>query len=138
VDMNEENIVYVIIEKSEDGYWVTVEDLPGCYSFGKNTTEALSNTREAIRDHISGLQENSAHVQEVFLNEFDFGIKYDLQSLFDKYKIINISALADFIGINASLLRQYAKGLAFASEKQRQKIEKALHQIGEELTRVYL
>ena len=137
-NMKDENIVYVIIEKSEDGFWVTVEDLPGCYSFGKNTSEALFNTREAIRDHISGMQENSEQIPALFLEEYEFGIKYDLQSLFDKFKIINKSALADFAGINASLLRQYAKGLAFASEKQRQKIETALHQLGEELTRVYL
>lgn len=134
----DKNIVYVLIEKSEDGFWVSVEDLPGCYSFGKNTIEALSNTREAIRDHISGLQENSEQIPELFLETYEFGLRYDLQSLFDRYKFINKSALADFAGINASLLRQYAKGLAFASDKQRQKIENALHRLGEELIRVYL
>jgi len=136
--MNDKNIVYIIIEKSEDGYWVTVEDLPGCYSFGKNISEVLSNTREAISEHISGLCEKSEQYSQKFLKEYDFRIRYDLQSLFDRYRIINITAFAEEAGINASLLRQYAKGLAFASEKQRQKIEKALHQIGEELTRVNL
>jgi predicted RNase H-like HicB family nuclease len=133
-----ENEVYVIIEKSDDGFWMTVEDLPGCYSFGNNITEALSNTREAITDHISGLREHNEKIPGIFLADYTIRVKYDLQSLFDTYKIINKTALAEYVGINSSLLRQYAKGLAFASEKQREKIEKALHKIGEELTRVYL
>jgi predicted RNase H-like HicB family nuclease len=130
--------VKVIIEKSDDGFWVTVEDLPGCYSFGKTITEALASTREAISDHVAGLTENGDRIPELFLKNFEFKVKYDLQALFSSYQIINKTAFADYVGINASLLRQYAKGLAFASEKQREKIENALHRIGEELTQVYL
>jgi predicted RNase H-like HicB family nuclease len=130
--------VNVIIEKSDDGFWVTVEYLPGCYSFGKTITEALKNTREAISDHVANLTENGDKVPEFFLKNFEFKVRYDLQALFASYRIINKTALADYIGINASLLRQYAKGLAFAGEKQREKIENALHRIGEELTQVNL
>ncbi|HNX79648.1 MAG TPA: type II toxin-antitoxin system HicB family antitoxin [Prolixibacteraceae bacterium] len=132
------NKVKVIIEKSDDGFWVTVEDLPGCYSFGKSTGEALDATGEAISDHISGLKESGEKVPEMFCQSYDFEVKYDLQSLFESFPFINKSALAQMIGINPGLLRQYAKGLAFAGEKQREKIEKALHRIGEELLQVHL
>jgi predicted RNase H-like HicB family nuclease len=130
--------VSIIVEKSEDGYWVTIEDLPGCFSFGKTVQEALLNTREAIADHIEDMKEKEDNFPDVFKSLFEFQVKYDLQSLFDKYQIINKSAFAEFAGINASLLRQYAKGLAFASDKQRERIECALHRIGEELMHVQL
>jgi predicted RNase H-like HicB family nuclease len=133
-----ENKVNVIVEKSEDGFWVTVEDLPGCYSFGKTIPEAVDFTREAIADHLTGLKKSGDIFPPVFSNDFDIKVKYDLQSLFESYRVINKTAFAQYVGINASLLRQYAKGLAFASEKQREKIEKGLHRIGEELMQVYL
>lgn len=137
-EIESEMKVNVIIEKSDDGFWVTVEDLPGCYSFGKTITEALANTREAISDHVAGLTEKGDKIPELFLKKYEFKVKYDLQALFSSYRIINKTALAEYVGINASLLRQYAKGLAFASEKQREKIENALHRIGEELLQVNL
>jgi len=130
--------VSIIVEKSVDGYWVTIEDLPGCFSFGKTVQEALANTREAIADHIEGLNEKEENFPDVFKSLFEFQVKYDLQSLFDSYQVINKSAFAEYAGINASLLRQYAKGLAFASDKQRERIENALHRIGEELLQVHL
>jgi predicted RNase H-like HicB family nuclease len=132
------NEVSAIIEKSEDGFWVTVLDLPGCYSFGKSVREALIATREAITDHINGLNETGEKVPLVFNHPYEFTVKYDLQTLFESFRIINKSAMADYIGINPSLLRQYAKGLAFASDKQRERIESALHRIGEELIQVHL
>ena len=132
------NKISVIIEKSDDGFWVTVLDLPGCYSYGKSVREALSATREAITDHINGLNETGEKVPVVFNHSYEFTVKYDLQSLFETFRIINKSALADYVGINQSLLRQYAKGLAFASDKQRERIENALHRIGEELLQVHL
>jgi predicted RNase H-like HicB family nuclease len=130
--------VSIIIEKSDDGFWVTVEDLPGCYSFGKSVQEALTATKDAIADHIQGLHESGEAVPQVFNGQFKFIVKYDLQSLFESFRIINKTALAEYVGINASLLRQYTKGLAFAGEKQREKIERALHQLGKELMQVHL
>jgi predicted RNase H-like HicB family nuclease len=130
--------VSVIIEKSDDGFWVSVEDLPGCYSFGKTILEALENTRNAMNEHITGLKESGGKVPDLFSGDYEFKLKFDLQTLFAYYRIINKTALAKYTGINASLLRQYAKGLAFASEKQREKIEIALHRIGKEFTLVSL
>lgn len=135
---NDNDKISIIVEKSKDGYWVTIEDLPGCFSFGKTVQEALANTREAIADHMEGLKDNEENFPDIFKSPFEFQVKYDLQSLFDSYQIINKSAFAEYARINASLLRQYSKGLAFAGEKQLKKIESALHRIGEELLQVHL
>ncbi|WP_372648266.1 type II toxin-antitoxin system HicB family antitoxin [Draconibacterium sp.] len=128
-----DNEALVILEKSEDGYWARVDALPGCYSFGETPHEAINNTREAIAEHIEGLIEINADFPEMFTREYAIKIKYDLQSLFETFKFINVSAFAELAGINASLLRQYAKGITTASEKQKAKIESALHKVCNDL-----
>ena len=45
----------VIHKDSDSDYGVTVPDLPGCFSAGATTDEALSNAIEAIECHIEGL-----------------------------------------------------------------------------------
>jgi len=120
----------LIIEKNKDEYWVSVKELPGCYSVGATIEGAISNTREAIAEHISDLPEGS-QVPEIFLNkDLEFHIQYDIQTLFERFKMLNKSAIAEHAGINPSLLRQYSNGLAYASEKQKAKIEAAIHEIG--------
>ncbi|MBP2644301.1 MAG: pilus assembly protein HicB, partial [Firmicutes bacterium] len=47
--------------------------------------------------------------------------------------VINVSKLADKAGINASQLRQYRSGLSKASQKQYDKLEECVHEIGKEL-----
>lgn len=46
----------IVIHKDGDSdHGVTVPDLPGCFSAGATTDEALSNAMEAIECHIEGL-----------------------------------------------------------------------------------
>jgi predicted RNase H-like HicB family nuclease len=45
----------VIHKDSDSDYGVTVPDLPGCFSAGGTTDEALSNAVEAIECHVEGL-----------------------------------------------------------------------------------
>jgi predicted RNase H-like HicB family nuclease len=46
----------IVIHKDPDSdYGVTVPDLPGCFSAGATTDEALSNAIEAIECHVEGL-----------------------------------------------------------------------------------
>ena len=137
--VGQEQNVLLIIEKEDSEYWVTVQSLPGCYASGATIEEAISNAKEAITDHISALRESEDSVPEVFLNEnYQIQIKYDLKTLFERFNVINKTALAEKAGINSSLLRQYSIGLAFAREKQKSKIENAIHDIGSSLLEVCL
>jgi hypothetical protein len=67
-----------------------------------------------------------------------FEYKYDIASLFDYYNWINVTQFAKIAGINPSLMRQYKKGLSYISEKQANKIEVALHKLGNELSSIIL
>ncbi|MEQ8517592.1 MAG: helix-turn-helix transcriptional regulator [Cytophagales bacterium] len=57
----------------------------------------------------------------------------DFQLFFQNYKILNVKFLAKRIGINASLLSQYVRGIKSPSQKQISKILNGINEVGEEL-----
>jgi predicted RNase H-like HicB family nuclease len=42
----------IIIERDQDGYFVTCPALQGCYSQGETYEEAVANIKDAIRLHV--------------------------------------------------------------------------------------
>jgi predicted RNase H-like HicB family nuclease len=129
--------VTAIIEKSKDGFYsVYVDDeLPGLGLNGQgfSVSEAKKEMLTVLRDYKEMLEEKEWEVPECIRN-LEFEYKYDMQSFFDYFDWINVTKLAEKTGLNDSLLRQYKKGLAFASEKQCVKIQNCLHQLGNELS----
>lgn len=131
--------VTVIIEASSTGFGAYSDALPGITGYGDTVEEA----KQDLQDAISSVMEVHARrrtVPEAWLNggNLEFVYKYDMASLFEHFGMLDVTNLAKKIGINPSLLRQYKSGLALASDKQKQRIEKGLHALGEELLRVRL
>ncbi len=59
--------IKVIIEKGEDGYYVThIPSLKSCWSQGKTKEEALKNIREAISLYLEPDSEDLMEDQEIF------------------------------------------------------------------------
>lgn len=94
-----------------------------------------NTVNEAVEDFLICREE----MKELFIDkgeefpDLEFEYKYDVPSLFNFFNEINITSFAKRIGLNASLLRQYKNGLAFASEKQVEKIRKGLHELGSQM-----
>ncbi|MDQ3697067.1 MAG: type II toxin-antitoxin system HicB family antitoxin [Gemmatimonadota bacterium] len=57
----------IALQRSEEGYSVSVPGLPGCWSQGKTEVEAIANVREAIREYLAVRDEllSDADVREV-------------------------------------------------------------------------
>lgn len=127
------NIV-VVIEASSTGFGAYSNDLPGVTGYGKTVAEAKEDFEEAISELLEGASPDPA------LNggNLEYTYQYDLPSVFQHFGMLNLTSLSQKIGINASLLRQYKNGIVPASEKQRQRIEKGLHDLGNELLKVRL
>lgn len=47
----------VTLERTEEGYAVSVPGLPGCWSEGATEPEALANVREAIQEYLAAREE---------------------------------------------------------------------------------
>lgn len=48
----------IVIEKTENNYSAYVPDLPGCVATGNTVKEAEDQIKQAIRFHLTGLQED--------------------------------------------------------------------------------
>ncbi|MDT0645829.1 type II toxin-antitoxin system HicB family antitoxin [Zunongwangia sp. F260] len=132
-------IVKVYVEKAEDGtYWGSTQNIPGGVSaYGQSLEDLKLNLKKAFTDYL----EVSEDLEEDWLAEVKamdgFEYNLDIPSFF-KLLPIKISAIAEKAGINASLMRQYATGKANASEERAKQIEKAIHELGEDLLSVSL
>lgn len=125
--------VVFVIEKSSDGFYscYTEQEFDGFALLGYgDTVEDAKNDLFAAYQEIKQDRESEGFETP----EIKYEWKYDLQSFFNYFSVLNVSELARKSGINASLLRQYRNGLAKASEKQYDKLRLCIHQIGQELT----
>lgn len=131
--------VLVIVEASKTGFGVYSDDLPGVTGYGDSIAEAKEDLKDAVVDLKEAYLEDGEAVPDWLDGDLVFVYQYDLVSLFEHFGIFDVSALAKRIGINPSLMRQYKSGLTTSiSKKQKEKIEKGLHRIGEELMSVRL
>ena len=62
--------------------------------------------------------------------------KNEIGEVFSRYPQINVSAFAQQIGINKSLLAKYIYGIKSPSEKRKKEIQNGLHEFAEGLLQV--
>jgi len=57
----------IVLKKTDEGYSVSCPGLPGCWSQGKNETEAIENIKDAIEEYLAAVYESlkDAEVREV-------------------------------------------------------------------------
>ena len=126
-----------IIEANNTGYYsiYTQEDYP-ILGFGSTLAEAKADYEEVIKEQAEhyARQTGEAAPWEGATVEYH----YTLSALFAAFPFLNASALARAMGINASLMRRYKKGLASASEKQVALIQGHLRQLAADLAAVQL
>jgi predicted RNase H-like HicB family nuclease len=128
--------ITVIIEKGTDLYSAYIpEDIKSVFvnGQGNSISAAIEDMKTALEEAKDNFLEGGKPLPEDLTGEMKFEFKYDIASLFDLFDEINISSFARKNGINESLLRKYRNRLAFASERQRKKIESGLHNLGRSL-----
>ncbi len=101
-------------------------------NFIATEAETFEELKATILEAVNFTFEEKGFVYTI--NEILF--KYDLESFFDFYKVINAKALSERIGMNQSLLAQYIKGIKKPSAPQTKRILLGVQQIGRELSEV--
>lgn len=126
--------VIVRIGRTENNYAAFVEGLDGFVCTADTFEELKKEVSEGINFHLEGLREDGDLVPEVFESDYSLVYKWEVESLMDYYKgIFTKAALERITGINQTQLGHYAAGRSKPRKQQIIKIEKALHQLGEEL-----
>lgn len=130
--------IKVIIERAGDGtFGAYGETVPGIYGMGDTAEEAK---KEAIASAKIFKEENDPkNVPAALRGDYELIFKYDAESLLNYYKgVFNAPAWHRLTGINEKQIHHYATGLKKPRPAQKEKIEKALHQLGKELLAVEL
>ena len=140
MEVMKKNIVKIYVEKAKDGtYWGTTQNVPGVVSaFGHSMEELKQSMQQAFNNYLEVAQEEGEDWVNDLLPISGFEYQLDIPTFFKLLPELKISLLAKKAGINESLMRQYATGKANASEKRAKQIEKAIHELGEELLSVSL
>lgn len=126
--------VIVRIGKTENNYAAFVEGLDGFVCTADTFEELKNEVPEGIDFHLTGLREDGDQIPDAFKLAYTLAYKWDVESLLEYYKgIFTKSALERMTGINQIQLGHYAAGRSKPRKPQIEKIEKALHRLGEEL-----
>ena len=121
--------VLLIIEKEVH------KDLWGRVSFDDNlivdSAPSLDLLEKKMKKTLHGLHGvNPAKIE--------FDIAHDLTAVFSEKAYLNLSVVAQKLGINRSLMAQYAAGKKFPSSEWARTIEKAIHELGRDLLKLHI
>ncbi|HET7115904.1 MAG TPA: type II toxin-antitoxin system HicB family antitoxin [Hanamia sp.] len=131
--------VTAVIEASKTGFGIYSDELPGITGYGISIEAAKADLRTAIDEVLEAHKEDGTEpMKELNKGNIEFIYKYDIESLFKYFGMLDATNFARKIGLNPSLLRQYKTGITLAGPKQKEKIEKGLHALGRELLNVRL
>jgi len=119
--------VLLIIEKGTD------KDLWGRVSFDDNLIVESAPSFELLERKMKKLL-HDLHGLSPAKIEFEF--VHDLTAVFSEKTYLNLSVVAQKLGINRSLMAQYAAGSKFPSPERARTIEKAMHDLGRDLLRL--
>lgn len=126
----------VRIEKQKDGTYIAYNvGVPGLVAIG--TGESVREAKEDFNASLVELAEDMTDDERerlMTVPEFHF----DISSLFEYFNVINVTAFARMIEMNAALLRQYKIGNTYISDKQLEKIEAGIRSLGKELESIRL
>ena len=126
--------LHAVIEKAEHNYSTYVEEIGGVAGVGDSLEEVKKCLEEGLVVLKEACLEYGDSIPEELQGEYEIVFRMDTRSFLQMYcKIFTKSALERLTGINQKQLWHYANGLSKPRPAQVQKIERALHQLGEEL-----
>ena len=135
----EKKKVKAIIGRSKTGFSIMMEGFDLAISYGDTLEEAKRDFEQFPQEYIAVSQETGRTIpSELNEGNLEFEYVYDLSGFFAYYDFISPTKIARRIGLNTSLMRQYAAGNTYISVSKKKQIENELHNIGKELLSVTL
>ena len=114
-----------------------MEGFDWAVSYGDTLEEAKRDFEKFPQEYIETSKEAGKAVPlELNNGNLEFEYVYDLSGFFAHYNFLSPTKVARRIGINTSLMRQYALGSTYVSSSKKKMIESEIHNIGRELLAV--
>ena len=130
--------INVFIERGKD-------DTYGAYIDLNETqlTYGIIGDGNTVKEAIDDFYNSYAEMKELYkdedksFEEIEFIFKYDMASFLQYYSgILSLAGLERLTGVNQGQLSHYINGYRTPSQKTKEKIEKALHNFGDEISQV--
>ena len=129
--------ITVIIGKSLNHYGAYAENVKGLYAAGNTVEETKSDFLNAIKYFKEANKEEN--MPEILKGDYEIEYKMDIPSLLNAYSgVFTKSALERLTGINRVQFSHYVSGFRNPKPDKRRKIEKALHDLADDLKQVRL
>jgi len=129
--------IIINIGASSDHFGAFAENCDGIFGAGNTVQEAKENVLEGLRLFIE--TRKPEELPEILKGEYEIEYKFDAQSFLKYYEnLFSKPALEKLTGINQKQFHHYASGLRKPRPKQREKIGRAMHNLGKELLAVSL
>jgi len=126
-----------IIGRSRTGFTIMMEGFDLAMSYGDTLEEAKRDFEKFPQEYIEVSKETGKAIPAELNNgNLEFEYVYDLSGFFAYYSFISPTKIARRIGVNTSLMRQYASGGTYVGAAKKKQIEKEIHNIGKELMAV--
>ena len=119
----------MVIEKGADKHlWgrVTLDD-----DLIVNSARSLESLEKKMKKNLQDFHDKSPATIE-------FDLAHDLTAVFSEKPHLNLSVVAQKLGINRSLMAQYASGNKFPSPERALAIEDAIHDLGRDLLEIQI
>ncbi|SRR5258708_6459380 len=119
--------ILLIIEKSADKHlWgrIALDD-----DLIVDSARSLESLQKKMKKALQDFHEKSPAAIE-------FELAHDLTAVFSEKPFLNLSVVAQKLGINRSLMAQYASGNKFPSLERALAIENAIHDLGRDLLQI--
>lgn len=127
----------IILEKGQDSIWGRIEcDDLLLVQEGKTVDLVTEGLKEQLIDYVENEGKESKFWKKLDITQLEFTYYYDLTQFFEYFDVFKISTFAKLSGINPSLLRKYASGITYPSEKQLNKIQIALDTLVTDLSKI--
>ena len=132
-----QNMIQAIIDRGEDGGFTAFsESVPGVYANGLTEEEVRAEFLQMMQEQADYIMESTGQRPE--WADADVHFIYDLSALFAAFPFLNASALAEWMGVNPSLMRRYKAGLSTPSGRTRELIQRGFRTMSDRLQSVYI
>jgi len=127
-----------LIEKGKDSMYTIFTPKINSFVIGIGNTveEAKADFENSIKEVKESYVDNNEELPKELQN-ITFEYKYDIASFFNYFDWINVTKFAKKAKMNGSLMRRY-RGGEYISQKQVEKIEKTLNELGKEISEIKL
>ena len=120
-------------EKNFSCYMNVAELKTGVLGLGSSAKAAIGEMLSGWQDAVADLKEDGIEVPEL---EIEY--RFDVGSLFSYYDFVNIAGVAREIGLNPSVMRQYAFGVRKPSEERKLQIVAGLKSLADKMQHAVL